>query len=58
MKIAEGTAAAREFLRVEHGEVKAEDRQAVRQHLETYCEQDTLGMVWILDALHEVAVQV
>ena len=58
MAIAEGTAAAREFLRVEHGEVNEKDRQAVRQHLETYCEQDTLGMVWILDALHEVAVQV
>jgi hypothetical protein len=53
MEIAEGRAAARAFLRVEHGEMDPEEKQRVRKHLETYCEQDTLGMVWILDALDQ-----
>ena len=55
MEIAEGTAAARAFLRVEHGNVQPEERQSTRGHLEAYCEQDTLGMAWILDSLDQVS---
>jgi hypothetical protein len=55
MEIAEGRAAARAFLRVEHREIAHEEKRRVRKHLESYCEQDTLGMVWILDALGELS---
>lgn len=51
MEVAEGRAAARAFMRVEHGDVAAEEKQQVRNDLEAYCEQDTLAMAWILDAL-------
>jgi hypothetical protein len=55
MEISEGEAAAREFLRVEHGEVAEKERQRVRRSLERYCGTDTMAMVWILEALRELA---
>lgn len=35
----------REFLRITFGQVTDVERRRVRQHLEEYCEQDTMGMV-------------
>lgn len=56
LEIAEGSAAAREFLRAEHGGSSEEERQRIRTNLQAYCGQDTLGMVLILKALREVPV--
>jgi hypothetical protein len=55
MEIADGTAAVRAFLRVEHADVSPEERAATRADMEAYCEQDTLGMIWILSRLDEVS---
>jgi hypothetical protein len=55
MTIAEGSAASWAFLKVEHGETEPDDRNDTRRALETYCEQDTLSMVWILHALENEA---
>jgi hypothetical protein len=54
LEIQEGGAASREFLRVTFGDVSESERKRVRRALETYCGQDTEGMIWILDALRGV----
>ena len=57
LAIQEGGAASREFLRVTHGQVTAAERRRVRQHLEEYCELDTLGMVEIVAGLRAMCSQ-
>jgi len=54
MEIADGGTASNEYLRVTFGDVDALDRRRVREQLEKYCGQDTLGMVWIIDKLREL----
>jgi hypothetical protein len=51
LEIQEGGAASREFVRVTFGDVNEAERKRVWQALETYCGQDTEGMVWILNCL-------
>ena len=51
MEIQEGGEASREFVRVTFADVSEAERKRVRQALETYCGQDTEGMIWILDEL-------
>ncbi len=55
MEIADGGTASAEYLRVTFNEVDALDRQNVRAQLEKYCGLDTMGMVWIVDKLKEIA---
>ena len=55
MEISDGNAASAEYLRVTFGNVDALDRQNVRTQLEKYCGLDTMGMVWIVDRLKEIA---
>ena len=45
------------YLRVHFGNVPEEERQRVREQLERYCEQDTEGMVWIVEALQNITGQ-
>ena len=52
LEIQEGGEASREFVRVTFGDVSEMERKRVRLALETYCGQDTEGMVWILDKLN------
>lgn len=49
LEIQEGGEASREFVRVTFGDVSEIERKRVRLALETYCGQDTEGMVWILE---------
>jgi len=56
-EIKEGGAASAEFLRVHFGDASGADRQRVRRALEAYCGQDTLGMVWIVDALRRLVFE-
>jgi hypothetical protein len=51
LEIREGGQASMEFLRVIFGDVSDTKRQKVRSQLERYCEQDTRGMVEIVEAL-------
>lgn len=51
LEIAEGGSAAAEFYRTTFGNVSQEERQKVRLALEIYCDQDTHGMVEILNFL-------
>jgi len=55
LAIKEGDTASREYLRVTFGDVSAEERKRVRRELETYCGQDTAGMIWIVEALQKLA---
>lgn len=55
MEIQEGGTASMEYMRVTFGEVTEAERRKVRAALEQYCGRDTEGMVWILDALQNVA---
>jgi hypothetical protein len=55
LAIGEGGTASLEFVRVTFGEVSAAERAKVRQHLEEYCQMDTLAMVWLTDKLRELA---
>ena len=55
LAIQEGGTASLEFLRVTHGDAVAEERQRVRRQLEEYCGLDTMGMIWIVDALRKLA---
>lgn len=54
MAIADGGTASYEYLRVTFSDVDTLDRQRVREQLEKYCGQDTLGMVWIVEKLREL----
>ena len=56
LAIYDGGTASQEFLRVTYGDVDEEERQRVRRQLEEYCGQDTLGMIWILEALQGIVV--
>jgi CRISPR/Cas system-associated exonuclease Cas4 (RecB family) len=51
LDIQEGGEASREFVRVTFGDVSETERKRVWRALESYCGQDTEGMVWILDEL-------
>ncbi|MBI5399162.1 DUF2779 domain-containing protein [Candidatus Saganbacteria bacterium] len=52
LEIGEGGTASAEFYRVMFGDnVSAEEREKIRAALEIYCDQDTLGMVEILEIL-------
>ncbi len=53
--VQDGGQASLEFLRVHFGGVPEEERRRVREQLEWYCGQDTDGMIWITDALRNVA---
>ena len=53
LEIQEGGEASREFVRVTFGDVSEAERKRVRRSLLEYCEQDTAGMVWILDKLND-----
>ena len=55
LAIGEGGTASLEFVRVTFSDVSTEERAKVRQHLEEYCQLDTLAMVWLTDKLHELA---
>ncbi|MHB8519984.1 MAG: hypothetical protein ACYDH9_04430 [Limisphaerales bacterium] len=46
--------ASQEYLRVHFGDVPEAERQRVRRQLEEFCDQDTLGMIWLVDALERV----
>jgi hypothetical protein len=54
LEIQVGDMASREFLRVTFTDVSESERKWVRRSLDLYCEQDTEGMIWILDALRGV----
>jgi hypothetical protein len=54
MEIGDGSTASNEFMRVTYGDVPESERRRVRRLLEQYCEQDTLGMAWILDELARI----
>jgi len=58
-EISNGSEASLSYLYITHGgsdgkKASFEDISKVRADLERYCEQDTLGMVWILDKLKEL----
>jgi hypothetical protein len=54
LEIQEGGQASLEYLRVHFGDVPEAERRKVRKQLERYCGQDTLGMVWIIDAMRRL----
>lgn len=56
MAIADGGTASNKYLRVTFSDgVSDEDRKNVRRNLEKYCELDTMGMVWIMEELRNMA---
>jgi hypothetical protein len=55
MEISDGGQASQEFLRVTYTEVSQAERNQVRTALELYCQQDTEGMVEMLDALQTIS---
>jgi hypothetical protein len=54
LKIQDGEAAGREFMRITFGDIGSDERQRVRQQLEAYCRQDTQALVDILFALQQL----
>ena len=52
LSIRDGDTASREFLRVTFEKVSPEERQRVRDQLESYCGVDTHGMYQIVQALN------
>jgi hypothetical protein len=54
LEIQEGGTTSREFLRVTFSDVSQAERKIVRHQLEVYCDQDTEGMVWIVDELRNL----
>jgi len=56
MAIADGGTTRAEYPRVTFSDVDTIDRQNVRAHLKKYCELDTMGMVWIVEKLKEIAL--
>ena len=50
-----GGTASNEYVRVTFQPCEENDRRKVRKLLEEYCEQDTLGMIWIIDELQNLA---
>ena len=57
LAIQEGGTASLEFLRVHFTDVPDAERQRVRRELDGYCGQDTLGMIWIVEALRRLVAQ-
>jgi hypothetical protein len=55
LAIQEGGIASLEFLRVTYRDVAEKERQRVRRELERYCALETEGMIWIVDALRQMA---
>jgi len=55
LEIQKGGQASLEYLRVHFGEVPEDERRKVREQLERYCGTDTEGMIWIVDALRQLA---
>jgi hypothetical protein len=51
MEISEGGQASQEFLRITYTDVSETEQKKVRKALELYCQQDTEGLVEVLDAL-------
>lgn len=51
LAIQDGTTASQEFLRVTFTDVSAQEQELVRLELKEYCALDTIGMVWIIEAL-------
>jgi hypothetical protein len=47
--------ASLEFCRVTFGNVSEAEKARVRRNLEVYCSQDTMGMVKIVRALHDIS---
>ena len=54
LKIQDGEAAGREFMRITFGEIGLDERRQVRQQLEENCQQDTQALIDILLALQRV----
>ncbi|MEX2374367.1 MAG: DUF2779 domain-containing protein, partial [Dehalococcoidia bacterium] len=54
LEIREGGAASRAFVEMRHPDLPAEERERIRSALITYCGQDTLAMVRIVDVLREI----
>ena len=54
LKIQDGEAAGREFMRITFGEIGLDKRQQVRRQLEAYCRQDTQALIDILLALEQL----
>lgn len=54
LEVRDGTAAAREYLRLRGGDVAAPERERIRQALLDYCGRDTEGMVEIVAALERL----
>jgi hypothetical protein len=52
--IRNGATAAIRYMQVTFGQSKPEERKAVWADLEKYCGQDTLAMLWIIDALTQL----
>ena len=55
LEIQEGGTASLKFLTAHVTPVAKAERQRVRQQLEAYCRRDTEGMIWIVDALRNLA---
>lgn len=55
LEVQDGTAAAREFVRLRSGAVEPAERERVRRALLDYCGRDTEGMVEIVAALERLA---
>ena len=54
LAIQDGSTASLEFLRVTFGNVGEEEKRRVWRQLEDYCGQDTLGMIWMVEALRSL----
>ena len=59
MDIGNGTEASLSYLFITHGsydgkKATPEEVKKIRDDLETYCGQDTEGMIWILDKLNKL----
>ena len=55
LEIQEGTIASLRFLDMTYGDLPEAEKKKIRADLEAYCGLDTLGMVWIVDKLRELA---
>lgn len=51
LNIRDGGTASLRYLKLAFGEISPAERQAIRRDLEQYCGLDTLGMVWMVEAL-------
>jgi hypothetical protein len=54
LKIADGSTASLRFAEMAFGNLSPTEKQAIRSALETYCHQDTEGMVEIIKALQQL----